>query len=144
MIDPATGAVSFEEPAIVIAPHLTRSAFAATPWGAAAEHWVINEPWHSWKLAELGLSAGIRFVVVLYFHHERLLKVELCNADPAFGTSWEDHSREKEDARDASHQAWLATFVGERRVFDWGDIWAGYDDRGGFSGISIRYGKQTG
>ncbi len=139
MLDAANGQLAFESIGVTISPTLTRDAFLATTWGAAAEHWVTNEPWHSWRLAEVAPSNGIDLIVVLFFHEQTLRSVELCHSDPKFGTSWEDHSMEKEMARKDSHDAWLAACIGEARKFDWGEVFSAYDQKAGNSGIVIKY-----
>jgi hypothetical protein len=140
MIDPSTGALAFEEPAIQIAPTLTRSQFRGADWAAGAISQTANEPWHSWKLpAERYRSRGVAFVVVLYFHGERLAMIDLACNEPAYGKSWADFSMENEMKRKHAHDQWLVPSVGKQRDFPWGTITSEYDDRAGGSSIIIRY-----
>jgi len=139
MIDPATGSLTFAAPAVRVSPAITRSEFLSAAWAQGATDWVVNEPWHSWRLPGEYLSHSLPWIVVLYFQGERLTMVDLCHNDPRFGSSWSDHSVEKERARQASHDRWLSACVGERRSFPWGTIWSGYDDRSGGSFITLRF-----
>jgi hypothetical protein len=65
--------------------------------------------------------------------------ISLMDADPRFGTSWTDQSYEKELARKASHDAWLSQALPQPEV-SWGSVWSGYDEKGGFSDIVVKYG----
>jgi hypothetical protein len=82
-------------------------------------------------------SADLVFNVSLFFRGERLNIVSLMGIEPCF--SWEDHSEEKEYRRKVLHDAWLAGSLGRRRRYPWGTVWSGYDERGGYSSIDVRY-----
>lgn len=139
MFDPSTGILTFEQPPTMIAPSLTRDAFLNSPLAAGATTHVNNEPYHSWKLRQPVHSSGLDLLAVLWFHHQQLTMLSLMDADPRFGTSWTDDSLEKERARQASHDAWLSRSLARQRNFPWGSVWSGYDDKGGFSSIVVRY-----
>jgi hypothetical protein len=98
-----------------------------------------NEPYHSWKLNGTFRSAGLELLVVLWFRGQQLTMVSLMDPDDRFGTSWAEHSLEKEMARKASHDAWLSRVLGPHCKFSWGSVWSGYDERGGFSDIVVKY-----
>jgi hypothetical protein len=143
MIDPNTGVLAFEQPPIQIAPTLTRTQFRATDWAKGATSQTANEPWHSWKLpAEQYRSGGLAFVIVLYFHGERLAMIDFAYNDPAYGKSWADFSMENEIKRKQAHDQWLVPSVGKQRDFPWGTITSEYDDRADGSSIVIRYADQ--
>jgi hypothetical protein len=139
MINPETGSLSFQDPIVEIGPALTRSEFRSASLSEDAADWVINEPWRSWKIAGVCVAESIPFIVVLYFHGERLAMIDLCHSDPKFGTSWNDYSLEKEMSRKASHNRWLAASLGTQRTFPWGSAQSEYDQRSGGSSIIIRY-----
>lgn len=139
MFDARTGILTFEQPSIVIAPSLTRNQFLGSALGDGATTHIANEPYHSWKLNGSYRSAGLDLLVVLWFREQQLTMLSLMDRDPRFGTSWADHSREKEMARKESHDAWLSRSLPSRRNFSWGSIWSGYDERDGFSDIVVRY-----
>ena len=139
MIDPQTGIISFEQPLVQFGPALTRTEFLSAPWAIEAADFIVNEPWHSWKLGGPHLSGSVPFVIVLFFHGEDLKMVDFAHSDPKFGTSWDDYSVEKEMNRKASHDQWLSACIGLQRAFPWGSVWSGYDERGGGSSIFVRY-----
>ena len=139
MFDASTGALTFEEPPAVISPSLTRDQFLAGKLAHGATTHVDNEPYHSWKLDGTFRSSGLDLLVVLWFHGQQLTMVSLMNPDPRFGTSWADYSLEKEMARKTSHDAWLSRVLPSPHNLSWGSVWSGYDDKGGFSDIVVRY-----
>lgn len=137
MVDPTTGAVHFEQPRAVIAPSLTRTQFLQGPLAQGAAAFVVNEPWHSWKLGRLH-EAGLSFVVILGFHAQCLKSVTL-HQSAALTGSWEDWSVAQEQQRKQAHERWLDQCLGARRDFPWGTVSSGYDARSGSSDICIRY-----
>jgi hypothetical protein len=144
MIDPQTGTLSFEQPAVQVGPALTRGQFLSAAWGREGPDLTAKQPWYSrkfvgCKLPGQYLSASVSFAVWLTFEGRRLRGVELCNGDPAFGTSWDDYSEEKELLRKATHDEWLAASLGERRSFPWGTARSSYDRRGGGNTINLQY-----
>jgi len=142
MINPHDGVLTFDQPPLRIAPTLTRSEFLAASWSKPSTDWILNAPWCSWKLDFECRSTSVSFIVVFYFHDERLAMIEMSNADAKFGTSWHDYSLEKELQRDQTHIAWLTECLGPERSFTWGTVrTGGYDDPhgGGGASIQIRY-----
>jgi hypothetical protein len=139
MIDPRTGEFSFEQPPLRFGPRLSRAEFLAATWAHNASDFVVNEPWHSWKLSGTYLSASIPFVVILYYHGEKLSLVETCHSDPKFGTSWSDYTIEKEMQRKESHDRWLDTCLGHERTYSWGRVASVHDSKGGGTTIMVRY-----
>jgi hypothetical protein len=136
-MDQATGEIRL--PGGVLGPTLTRDAFHASPLADGAEIFVQNEPWCSFKLAQVPVLTT-QYIVVVFFHGQRLTMVHLTDADPEFGASWDDWSEEKELRKKARHAAWL------REVFDlpvgtyaWGDVASEYDVRSGGSSIIVTY-----
>lgn len=142
IFDPATGTLTADDGA-EIGPELTKTGFLASALAAGAEFLVANEPHRSWSVAR---SIGGRpFRVGLWFEGERLAMVVAVLDDPSYGRSWADWSREREDARKAAHEAWLAAFdpsIGDGRDYPWGFVSSTYDDRSGGSEIVIRYGER--
>lgn len=144
-LDPATGALTLDDGA-TFGPQHTRSDFLATPRGRAAGDLIVNEPWHSWRLVER--IGGLEFSLAVFFEGERLRMLMLVLRDSRYGASSDDWSEEKEKARDAAHQRWLAVQLpgsradaGGQRKLPWGTVWAGYDPRSDGSSIMVRYGN---
>jgi hypothetical protein len=142
MIDRQDGTFVCEDPSFRIGPRVTRAEFLTAAWAQGAQHQVVNEPWHSWKLDGSYRSNSLSFVVILHFVGERLARLELCNTDARFGTSWADYSEEKERQRQDSHDAWLAACLGAQRSFAWGTVQSGAGDDphgGGGASLTIAY-----
>lgn len=148
-LDPATGTLKLDDFDTALAPALTRKAFLASPLGQAASDLIVNEPWHSWQLADCKI-AGRTFLLGVFYEGERLDMVQLFLQDSRYGTSWEDFSPEKEKARRAAHWRWLRSQLGtagtrsssgDERRFAWGTAGAYYDPRNEESSIVISYGK---
>ncbi|MGL6074988.1 MAG: hypothetical protein ACRC8S_12585 [Fimbriiglobus sp.] len=139
MFDASTGTLRFEQPPTVIAPSLTRDRFLVSSLADEARSHIANGTFHSWKLNGTFRSSGLDLLVVLWFHDQHLTMVSLMDPDPRFGTSWDDHSLENEMARKASHDVWLARALAPHRNFAWGSVLSGYDERGGFSNIVVKY-----
>jgi hypothetical protein len=148
-LDPATGALKLDDWDTALAPALTRKAFLALPLGKTVRDLVVNEPWHSWQLADCKIG-GRPFLLGVFYEGERLDMVQLFLQDRRYGTSWEDFSPEKEKARHAAHWRWLRSQLGnagtrspagDERRFAWGSAGAYYDPRNEESSIVISYGK---
>ena len=139
MFDAQTGTLKFEHPPTEVAPSLTRDQFLAGSLADGATTNVENEPYHSWNLNGTFRSSGLNLLVSLWFHDQHLSMVSLMDPDPRFGTSWADHSLDKEMARKASHDKWLSRVLPSHRRSSWGSVWSGYDEKGGFSHIVVRY-----
>jgi hypothetical protein len=150
-IDPATGTVALaygaDAPA-TLGPETRRAAFLASALGARATPLVMNEPWCSWRVGGVELG-GLPFALGVYFNGEALWALDLALIDARFGTSWDDWSEAKEQARDAAHKAWLVVQLGRsdaphaRRSYPWGEVAASFDQKGGGSSIWIRYGADA-
>jgi hypothetical protein len=140
MFDASTGILSFERPAVVISPAMTRAAFLASPLAEGATSHIKNEPFHSWKLKGSYRSAQLDLLVVVWFRDEKLTMISLMDPDSRYGTSWEDYSLEKEMKRKASHDAWLSRVLPSQTDYSWGSVRSDYNDRGAFSEIVVKYG----
>ena len=136
----AHGTLTFDEPPTVIAPSLTRDQFLAGSLANGATTHVENEPYHSWKLGGTFRSAGVELLVVLFFRGQQLTMMELMDPDPRFGSIWAEVTLDKEMARKACHDAWLSRTLPRHRDSSWGSVWSGYDAKGGFALIRVRYG----
>ena len=56
-----------------------------------------------------------------------------------YGNSWNDFTQEKEIARFKDTQSWLLSHGYEVGQYAWGNIWAGFDSKGGFGSVSVRF-----
>jgi hypothetical protein len=97
-----------------------------------------SDGWYEATLKPLTIL-GEELGCSILFHGDELHSIQLMSNDPIFGTSWDDHSWEKEKARKERHEEWLERTVGDRRNFSWGRIWSDVDTKAGFASISINY-----
>ena len=136
-----TGVITLPEIGATILAGLSRSQFLQTPEFFEARVFVRSEPWCSYRLPAIP-QKHTELVIVVQFHGEELVSLALCHGAHCFGTSWENWSEERELARKAFHERWLASEVGvQAGKYAWGDIDSYYDEQGRFSTIAIRYTK---
>lgn len=143
MIDANTGAISFDAVSFVIHPALTREEYLSTPLAGACV--MRNEPFASFTPGVLELS-GHPFNFTLYFHCSDLTSIDLMTTDESFGTSWADWSEDKELQRKRFHDSWLSKVLGNDRYpydYTWGTVVSVYDQKAGFSYVSIKYRKRA-
>jgi hypothetical protein len=143
-INEDTGHITLPEIGAIITPSLSRSHFLQLSAFAGASVSVRNEPWCSYRLPDIRQS-DTDLTIVVQFHGQQLVSLNLFHGAPRFGSSWSDWSRERELARKAFHECWLATELrtppGE---YPWGGIFSHYDDKGGFSSITVQYANPYG
>jgi len=136
-----TGVIKLPEIGATIAASLSRAQFLQTPEFFEARVFVRSEPWCSYRLPAIS-QKYTELVIVVQFHGEELVSLDLCHGAHCFGSSWEDWSEERELARKAFHERWLASEVGVHPGnYAWGQIASYYDEQGRFSTIAIRYAK---
>ena len=136
-IDPATGVLT--SGSVRIGPDTTKdsmlsaAAFRSGAYTNEADRWFAVEL-HPQRDGEFTFSLS------LMFHGDHLHYLTLIHDDHRYGTSWSDWSRAKEEERRSSHDAWLQQKLGHvNRFWPWGEVWSGFDDKGGFSRIVLRY-----
>ncbi|WP_437279831.1 hypothetical protein WME90_04530 [Sorangium sp. So ce375] len=137
-IDSSTGRLELES-GLVLSPALSRSQFLASPAGVASTVSVRNEPWCSFRFE----AAAENVVLAVFFKAEVLGSVHLAVIDPRFGAGWDDWSEEKETQRKEANDRWLLAHgltPGEK--YAWGSVWSGFDPKGGFSSVVIRYAEE--
>ena len=81
------------------------------------------------------------YIISLCFNEERLIQLSMVVNDGRFDLSsdWSTWSEEEEKEALQKYQNWLNRELGRKTNFHWGDVWAAYDSKGGFSSIGIRY-----
>ena len=142
-INAVSGCIAFPEIGASITPSLSRSLFLQTSAFAATSVCVQNEPWCSYRLPAIP-QADTVLGVVLQFHGEHLVSLSLAHGAARFGSSWSDWSHERQLARKAFHERWLsAELHAPPGDYPWGSISSHYDDKGGFSSITIQYASRT-
>lgn len=107
---------------------------------------VHNGVHRSYLLPKTTLNGRV-FRPSVFFTDGRIRSVQLTWADPEIqgGSPWENFSWERERSIATADAMWLADTLGGDAArtatysFDWGTIWSGLDERGGFSSIVVRY-----
>jgi hypothetical protein len=138
MIALATGEIALDGGAS-IGPGLTLKAFLASPLVGGAPLPAPGASWSNFGLCHPEME-GQKFGVGLGFEGEALRTVDLSMVRSTEPLSWDDWSQERERARKARHDTWLAEQLGHLPwSFSWGEVSSDYDPRGGSSGIRIAY-----
>jgi len=136
-IDPQTGALTTPEG--VVSRDTTKSSVLASPMFVSGDYTNEKAGWFNAVLRPQ-LVDGRQFLVSLFFHEEHLHSITLIDGDPRFGTSWDDWSREKEEARRKSHDEWLVGTLGSIKTdWPWGQLYSVYDDKSAGSSITLLY-----
>jgi hypothetical protein len=98
-----------------------------------------------------GVALGDRrYLVIVRRRDEKIAQITLIDSDPAFGTSWDDYTEDKELARRAAHDAMLERDLGAPTRIDephfykewtlpWGKVISAHDPRGGTTDVQIIY-----
>ena len=139
-IDIDTGTLHFEEPAGSLGPSTTRTEFLESELATAAEVWVANEEWCSWKLAGGPKLDGRALAVVVQFHAEKLTGLSMAPYAPDV-KGWDDYDAEAERRGAKAIEEWLRTRFGETREFPWGSIAGGMNPRDQVAFLMVRYGS---
>ncbi len=93
--------------------------------------------WYSLPVAAID---GKDLSVSLCFHDGVLDSLRISVVDPdQYGSGWDDWSEEKERLCAKHTEDWLRAAGYPTGRFAWGEVWAGYDSKGGSGGGGIRY-----
>jgi len=76
----------------------------------------------------------------LSFFKNQIKSVNISVSDPhLYGSDWENSSEEKELLRAKHTGEWLTAIGYTPGKYSWGEVWAGYDSKGGSGYGSIRF-----
>jgi hypothetical protein len=156
MIHP-DGTVEFESPQARITPTTTRADFLASALFDIARPMNQNAPWSRFSFRPI-TAQGERFSGDICFCSGAIYSMTLCCSRPEFGTSWNDASPDKEQARHCLHKQLLQGLFqrppderiphgpNERDTdvtyyFPWGSVSALTDARAGGCSILIKFGR---
>ena len=84
-------------------------------------------------------DGGVVVSVSLGFRDGHLAVLELFDANKKYGRTWDDWSEEKERSRAQSIGGWLARRGFQQGKYEWGDVWFGFDPKGGSGSAGVRY-----
>ncbi len=139
MIDITTGLIGMPGWQVRVGPETTRSEFMDSALGRASEINVCNEPWCSWRLPAAPWE-GKTWRATIFFHGQKLVRVDAAAGAREFGESWDDWSLDKEMLRKAFHEGILARDLGPPpHMFKWGSVKSAYDSIGGGSLVIVEY-----
>ncbi|WP_146168182.1 hypothetical protein [Pseudomonas mangrovi] len=93
--------------------------------------------WYSLPPVEI---SGQRIIFSLCFFCSKLQSVNVAIVNPElYGSNWNDFSEEKEKLRAKDTEKWLMNIGYKTGKYSWGEIWAGFDSKGGFGHAVVRY-----
>jgi hypothetical protein len=142
MIDDQNGDVIFRE-GMRLGASMTREQFLDSELGRNAKKFIGNGPYCSYRI-EARLEGGDRFLVIPFFHGERMDAVWLISLEVGYAGDEEfgPESEKAEFERKKWHDRWLASVLGASSPhhFAWGLAASVYDQRSMSSQIVIRYG----
>jgi hypothetical protein len=94
--------------------------------------------WHYFKKVTLG---NLYFSFSFAFNNNKLefVTIVLSKISTDLETNRDSWSMENEYKKLVFYNDWLNSILGQDRNFDWGEVGAAYDNKGGFSSIGIRY-----
>ncbi|MCC2607026.1 hypothetical protein [Planctobacterium marinum] len=93
--------------------------------------------WYALPLIEIN---GEKIVLNLCFFQSKLQSVNISISNPElYGTSWSDFSEDKEKLRAKNTEKWLSDIGYSTGKYSWGEIWAGYDSKGGSGHAVVHY-----
>jgi hypothetical protein len=97
---------------------------------------VKNEPYITYAVD----ASNEKMSLSVSFRDEVLESVRISSSGAEFGSNWNDWSKEKELARLEANNLWLSSQgVTTSSQYSWGVVWSGFDVKGGFSSVVVRY-----
>jgi hypothetical protein len=121
-----------------VSRHLSEVSFLDSAVGRDARRTDMHTGW-VWYRLPVFRDDGIMVGIALGFNSGMLEQISLSDVDPKFGTGWSEWSAEKEQQRANSIGNWLDGKGFPARSYDWGEVWAGFDSKGGFGSATVRY-----
>lgn len=102
----------------------------------------MGNGWKWYKVRNVKV-ADLHFVISFGFNDDKLNQLSLgfSNSKYDLNKSWESGSEKEERQNAVIYSNWLKAELGSEKTFGWGEVWAGYDEKGSSSSIAIRYKK---
>ena len=95
---------------------------------------------YKWIYFENILIEELFFNIGLCFKNEKLKLIDFTfHSEKVESLSWKEWSEETELDLKNMYDNWLTAEIGSKRAFNWGNISAYYDPRGGQASIAINY-----
>jgi hypothetical protein len=121
-----------------VTQHLTEAQLIAVMPAVEASTSDMGTGWVWYRLPAFP-DADVSVVVSLAFNRGVLEEISLADASPRYGANWNDWSEERERARAASIGAWLSARGFPAGSYSWGQVWWGYDAKGGGGSAAVRF-----
>lgn len=123
-----------------IGPSFSEAQFLSSPLARVAKALNRTQPWSGYRTSRQRIGYKT-FRITLHFCGGKLSSIELFEVGAESKAFWNDWSEREEAERKASHDAWLASMLGEPPYeYPWGKISSEYDPQGGYSCIVVRFG----
>ena len=132
---------------VVLRPSLTEAQFLSDASSLAPKPYIHNGPHRSYRLPSADVG-GRTFVPVVFFSNGAITMVTLSWVDPSRdpkSDAWANWSEQRERAVATEDAAWLAKALSGSGstagayAYRWGAISSGFDPKGGFSSVRVRY-----
>jgi len=139
MIDKETGNIIFDKDLVIN----IKSDFDSVSKMGLGESQDVDDIGNGWIWLRIKNISNSGYFFNISFAFKKQILKELCIivSDKKFDSdsNWTDWTEQKELDDLVFYKDWLNKEVGKQREFDWGQIWADYDRKGGSSSIGLRY-----
>ena len=137
MIEKATGDLKFAS-GIVIKSFISLEEVKSLGIGESQAESDMGNGWVWYHVKRL-IVDGHCFNISFGFNRGKLLNLVFSCSKHTSDNRWESWSEKEELQKKILLDNWLNAEIGFDRTFNWGEAWTGYDTKGGFSSISLRY-----
>lgn len=138
IIDPELGGLRLE-PDLILNRSTSLVDFRKADVAARAKETSGGPGWVTSEF-ELGPFEGVVAVIGLLFCQFSLKEISVFLGQDSESESWGEWSIQMEMRRKNLHDVWLLATLGPGPyVFDWGEVFSKYDEKGGFSEVIIRF-----
>lgn len=139
MIDIKTGNITFDKD-FVLNQNSDFDSVSKMDLGEIQEVDDLGNGW-TWLRIKNISNSGYFLNMSFAFKNQILKELSFIVSDKRYASNsnWSDWSEQKELDDLEFYNDWLNKEIGNQREFDWGNIWATYDRKGGSSSIGLRY-----
>ena len=120
-----------------ITPFLREQELLAALPSCAQEKRSMGNGWVWYSLPRFEADGKV-IVISLAFRESLFKELHVSDASARFGTGWDEWSEEKERQRAESSAEWLRSLGFQAGRYSWGEVWGGYDPKGGFGLAGVR------
>jgi hypothetical protein len=121
-----------------ISRDLSEISFLDSAVGQDAPRTDMHTGWVWYRLPPFP-DSDITVGISLGFNAGKLADVSLTDTDLKYGSGWSEWSEDKERLRARNIGEWLVRKGFAVGSHSWGEVWAGFDAKGGFGGAKVRY-----